>query len=851
MKEQIRNIWLLLFIIIQPILDIISYFQEIAYGVSYTWIIRILALLIFLLIIFIKSKNKKKLVLYLLPFLIYFVLHFINLYRINQLSIVDEIKYYIMTFQSVIITIYLIEYLKNSSEDLKIIKLSMFLNFIIIAYSIFLSYITHSYVYTYGTFGITGWFNSANTASMVLCAIVPWSIYYCLEKENKTLFSCVLVVSFIIMYFNATRACYFSFILSIFILLYCSLFKKNSNNRKFNIIILSIFLLLPIILYNNSFTSDREIISKNVVISDNINISNVINTSESECLKKILKAGNDISNVCESDAEKKKEIIKVLKSSYIYRDIIDTYGEDKVYQYFNQTFNISMLSNNRYMKKINAKIVFDNSDFITKMFGIGYGRHEIKTHDLENDLTAIWLYYGYVGFSLYILIYVYLLLLAVKYFINNKNAIFDIKFIFIIFLIALLLFGGEYSGALLRKPNANIYVAILLVISYFNCIIPKKTINKSKLTFLNLHLGYGGIETATINSANALSKEYDVEIISFYNLGKNQSSLLDKKVHIKYLCKYNPNKDKFLSSLRKFNIYKTIKEGIVAIIILFQKKYKLINEIRNSDSFAIISTRYDFSVLLSKYGRKDCIKIAQEHHHHNNNNKYIKILSKKYKNINYLCALTKTLKKDYQKFLKDNKFTKVVLLPNILPVRDINYFSTKSSDIICVSRLHSGKNIDQLLYIFSNIKNKKNKLYIIGSGEEEANLKLLTKQLSLSDRVIFTGFIDKNEQINYYRNSALFAMTSVTEGLPMTLLESMQCGIPCIAFETDSGVKDIIKNGYNGYVVKNRSTTLYIDRIDELLDNKSKLAEFSQNCILTAKQFGPDKILKIWKKILK
>ena len=31
---------------------------------------------------------------------------------------------------------------------------------------------------------------------------------------------------------------------------------------------------------------------------------------------------------------------------------------------------------------------------------------------------------------------------------------------------------------------------------------------KKKITFLNLHLGFGGIETATINTANALSKQF-------------------------------------------------------------------------------------------------------------------------------------------------------------------------------------------------------------------------------------------------------------------------------------------------------------------------------------------------------
>ena len=81
---------------------------------------------------------------------------------------------------------------------------------------------------------------------------------------------------------------------------------------------------------------------------------------------------------------------------------------------------------------------------------------------------------------------------------------------------------------------------------------------------------------------------------------------------------------------------------------------------------AIVSTRVEFNVLLSKYGNLNVLKIAQEHCYHNSNNKYINKIVNKYNNIDYLCALSSTLYNDYKKFLKYNKHTKVVLLPNML-----------------------------------------------------------------------------------------------------------------------------------------------------------------------------------------
>ena len=73
-KDFIKKYWLLLIIGIQPIIDIVSYFQVKAGGNSYTWIIRIILLFIIGLVSFIKSKNKKKLILYLSPIIIFCLL---------------------------------------------------------------------------------------------------------------------------------------------------------------------------------------------------------------------------------------------------------------------------------------------------------------------------------------------------------------------------------------------------------------------------------------------------------------------------------------------------------------------------------------------------------------------------------------------------------------------------------------------------------------------------------------------------------------------------------------------------------------------------------------------------------
>ena len=841
--KNLKNNWIIYIIVLQPLLDILSYFQSKQIGTSYSWIIRISILVFTFMLCFIKSSNKKKLLLKILPFALFFIFHIFNLYRISKLNLILDIKYFILVFQMPILCISLIDYIKSTNYDLHKIKNAIFCNLVIIATSIFISYITGTYEHTYVSIGILGWFSGSNTPSLILCALSPWALYMLSNSKKIWLYFLGSLAVFALLYTNATKACYLTLLASFFLVLFTLILSKKETKKVPKIIISSFFIILSIILYNFSFTSSKELTANEVTKENENDIKSVVNTNEIENI--------DFNNININDDDL---ILKILNTSYLYNRIIRIHGEKPVIDIMKPYLSAYALSNNRLSKVINSKIEFNNSDLLTKFLGIGYSRISVQELDLENDLQAIFFYYGYVGFSLYLAFILYFIIKAmIVFFKNFKSAIYDKELITLLFLILLLIAGGEYSGAFLRKPNANIYLSLYLLLLYFklNRYIGRTKLDKKKITFLLLHLGYGGIESATINTANALSKKYNVELISFYNLKENQTQYINKDISIKYLYNGGPNKYEFLDALKKKNIFKIIREGYKSVNILVRKKILVKKEILNSDSFAIVSTRYDFSTLLSKYGRKDVIKIAQEHHHHNNDKKYINILKHKYKHIDYLFALTESLKNDYTNFLKANKHTKILVVPNILKPTNNIHSDLNNKNIISISRLHKGKKIDELINIFSQLKDKDTKLYIIGDGEEKENLKNLVLDLNLQDRVIMTGYLNKDEQLEYLKNSSVYAMTSISEGLPMVLLEAMSFGIPCIAYKTDSGVADIIENNKNGFVIENRNINEYIEKLNLLLTDVKLKENMSKECIKTCKKYSENEIIKIWENVFK
>lgn len=465
MKKFIKNNWLLLLITIQPVLDSIYYFQIIKNMTPITWVIRMIILALTIGTLFISSKKKKKLILYILPFVVYYILHIINLYRIDSLNLILDTKYYLYVFELPILSILLIDYIKNHKEQLDKIKKGLFISYIIICTNLLLAFITKTYQCTYELngecVGILGWFAASDTVFLIICALAPWTMNYSLNNHNIFVYSLFSLISYMTMFTNASKSCYYTLVFTLVLLIYNNIVGKNIKHKKMKLGINILLLALSIVCYNSSFTFYKEKISK-TVLDNNQSILNEIKNSNNNIKEK------DKQIEKKSEEEIKKDI-EILNTSYIYRELIEIHGADAVLNAMQDNINSKTLMDNRYRKKINAKIEYNKTDFITKVLGFGYSKIAKNNLDLENDLTAIFYFYGFAGFGLYISIFLFFLYKSLKSLITNFKLLFDNEFITINFLILLLVAAGEYSGAFLRKPNANIYLVMYLVILYYKC----------------------------------------------------------------------------------------------------------------------------------------------------------------------------------------------------------------------------------------------------------------------------------------------------------------------------------------------------------------------------------------------
>ena len=92
------------------------------------------------------------------------------------------------------------------------------------------------------------------------------------------------------------------------------------------------------------------------------------------------------------------------------------------------------------------------------------------------------------------------------------------------------------------------------------------------------------------------------------------------------------------------------------------------------------------------------------------------------------------------------------------------------------------------------------KLFIVGSGPLESELKKLVSDLNLSSEVIFTGQKKYTELTEYYKNSNIYIQASGYEGLPHVLLEAINYDLTVISTPI-GGSNEILQDGKNGYVL--------------------------------------------------
>ncbi len=148
-------------------------------------------------------------------------------------------------------------------------------------------------------------------------------------------------------------------------------------------------------------------------------------------------------------------------------------------------------------------------------------------------------------------------------------------------------------------------------------------------------------------------------------------------------------------------------------------------------------------------------------------------------------------------------------------------FCAKSLTIGSIGRLSPEKDYSSLIEAIHILKRKGNpiRLVIVGEGPEGDRLEKRVSELGIGDLVLLPG--DRANARDCLPLFKAFALSSLTEGLPMTLLEAMQAGVPIVATIV-GGIPEVLGHGQSGVLVPAQRPECLADAIKHLFDNPAE-----------------------------
>lgn len=159
---------------------------------------------------------------------------------------------------------------------------------------------------------------------------------------------------------------------------------------------------------------------------------------------------------------------------------------------------------------------------------------------------------------------------------------------------------------------------------------------------------------------------------------------------------------------------------------------------------------------------------------------------------------------------------------------------------IHIGRFSRQKNHDVIIEAANRLKEKGWQFCIdlIGGGELELEYKNRVKELDLVGTISFCGL--QTNVYPYLKRADVFILPSLYEGMPITLIEAMGCGLPIIASRV-GGIPDMIVNEENGLLINADAQSL-ADAMEKLMDNTSLRERLGLEALAQSQRFSAKKM---------
>lgn len=369
---------------------------------------------------------------------------------------------------------------------------------------------------------------------------------------------------------------------------------------------------------------------------------------------------------------------------------------------------------------------------------------------------------------------------------------------------------------------------------------------KTKLLFVTIHAGIGGIERAFVNLINELNKtkRFEIDIFmfthkgTFFNTFPNDARFypednLLRLIGITQKDAWNEGieigiKRLFLGGVSKYISQKAAYK-IAMKNVCKMEGYDIVISFMQSRITGLYGGTNEL-VLNKVSAKKYCTFIHTDLEKSNMITKYNYEI---YRRFDKIASVSKSCEKLFVNTWPDLA-EKACIVENCCNINEIRELSNEdirykrsTINFVTVARFGPEKGIVRGIKIFAKLKEYSN-LYtwhVVGTGAEEAKARELIKQEGLEDNIILHG--EKKNPFPYMKKSDALFLPSYREAAPMVIQEAHVLGIPVLSTETRSA-REMIEDRKIGIVCENSDKGIY-QMLIKLLQNTSILEKIRTN----------------------
>jgi glycosyltransferase involved in cell wall biosynthesis len=350
-----------------------------------------------------------------------------------------------------------------------------------------------------------------------------------------------------------------------------------------------------------------------------------------------------------------------------------------------------------------------------------------------------------------------------------------------------------------------------------------------KLVFVHQYLGaLGGAETDILLTATHLHRRgYDLALLYESTTGRNEDAW---RAVFSQTIPLAQGTDAFLKQFHPDLVYLNSVSDLDVLETLVRSRIPLVRRVHDHRLYCLRGYKYNYftrEICKRPAGPHcvfPCLAVVGRNHDGGFPLRWASYAAKRKEiRLNQRCARFVTYSEYQKEELVRNGFASERIHIHV-PIRcrgtetPVSTFGDRNL-VLFAGQIIRGKGVDLLLRALAKVKAPFESV-ILGDGNHRPYCERLSRQLGLSDRVHFQGFVEHERMKDFFLQASLMVVSSVwPEPFALVGQEAMSYGVPVVAFDA-GGIREWLIDGENGFLVPWMDTSLMAARIEALLCDK-------------------------------